>query len=123
MTPIVTAPIKASYGFGTFVADFGVGLAALTIVVFTAFLLGGFSFLAPWLLVTPPLFFSMGFVRGTSPGTVWGKGIAMSAASVLLFAVGIIPVWLLALISSAAGLALRRYRFQPAPDTNQDDSR
>jgi len=111
--------MKQSYGHGTLVADFGVGFAALVVVGFTALLLGGFSFLTPWLLVTPPFFFAMGFVRGTSDGRVWGKAIAMSAASLLVLVVGIIPVWLLALISSAAGLALRPYRLQRAPDTNQ----
>ncbi len=119
--PLAKIPIDQSYDFGTFVADFGVGFAALVIVVCTALLLGGFSFLAPWLLVTPPLFFATGFVRGRSAGTIWGKGMAMSAGPLLLLAWGIIPVWLLALVSSAAGLALSRYRIQRAPDTNHDD--
>jgi hypothetical protein len=123
VTPIETVATKQSYGVGTLVADFGVGFAAIVLVGFTALLLGGFSFLTPWLLVTPPLFLAMGFVRGTSDGTVWGKAIAMSAASLLLLFWGIIPVWLLALISSAAGLALRRYRLQRAADTNPDDRR
>jgi hypothetical protein len=114
-----TPPIE-EYGFGTFAADFGVGFAALVVVVYSAMLLGGFSFLTPWLLVTPPLFLVVGFLRGASRGTVWGKGISMSAASLLLFAAGILPVWLLALISSAAGLALRRYRIRRAArDTNE----
>src|SRR5690348_8017748 len=98
--PITTTPTEQSYGFGTFAADFGVGFAALVLVGFTALLLGGFSFLTPWLLVTPPLFFGMGFVRATSEGRAWGKAIAMSTASLLLLVVGIIPVWVLALISS-----------------------
>ena len=91
MTPIESVAIKRSYGVGTLVADFGLGFAALVIVGFTALLLGGFSFLTPWLLVTPPLFFATGFLRGTSDGIVWGKAIALSAPSLLLLGVASSP--------------------------------
>ena len=96
--------------------DVAWGLAVAILVVFVCLLLGGFSFFAPWLIVTPAVMFSAGLIRGGTPGRIIVKGVALGALLLMLLVLGALrsPVTLLLgipviLAPSVAGIATRRW--------------
>src|SRR5262245_45283669 len=106
------------YSLPGFLADAGVGLAAWLLVVPLAFVLGGFSFFLPWLIVSAALLFAAGLLRASTVGNVWLKGIALntlpvswaiwSHSGLLAFVIGTaVPV-----LASVAGIAVRRSRLR-----------
>jgi hypothetical protein len=68
--------VDVAAGAGTAIAIIPVGLA-----------FGGFSFIEPWLIVTPILLFAAGFLRGSGPGSAWAKATAISSVAWLLILV------------------------------------
>lgn len=96
--------------------DVAWGLAVAILIVFVCLRLGGFSFFAPWLIVTPVVMFSAGLIRGRGPGRVVVKGVALGAFVLMLLVLGTIrsPLTLLLgipviLIPAVAGVAARRW--------------
>jgi hypothetical protein len=79
-----TEPAKEGYFEETFLPDVLIGALSLVIVFPLALILGGFSFLEPWFIVTPPPTFALGMVRGVSAGNIWLQGIGMNVAFLLL---------------------------------------
>ncbi len=107
--------IKEGYFAETFLPDVFIGSLALLIVFPLALLLGGFSFIAPWFIVTPLATFALGIFRGNSAGNVWLKGIGMNlaflvllgfCANVLTFSLG---AWVIVL-PTVGGIWFRRNR-------------
>jgi hypothetical protein len=94
---------------------------AIAIVVFVLCLaLGGFSFFAPWLIVTPMAMFAAGLIRGQTPGLVIVKATALSTFLLMLLILATLrsPLTLLAGIPiivapAVAGVATRRRWMMP----------
>jgi hypothetical protein len=106
-------PTKEGPDFGVLLVDATVGALALIAIIPLALTLGGFSFFLPWLIVTAPLMFAAGLVRGSSPGNIWFKGVWISLASLLFLAccANLLTFFLgmLALVLPAlAGISIRR---------------
>ena len=77
---------REGYSFEGFVTDAAVGAAAVVAIIILALLLGGFSFFSPWLIVSPPLLFAAGMMRGSDQGNIRIKGLSINVASLLLLA-------------------------------------
>jgi hypothetical protein len=110
-----TNPAKEGYFEDTFLPDVFIGCLSLAIVLPLALVLGGFSFIEPWCIVTPPTTFALGMVRGESAGNIWLKGIGMNVVFLLLqvfvadtrtFALGALVI----VLPTVAGIWLRRRR-------------
>jgi len=112
---VKTTPVKEPYFFAPLLADVSVGAVVSIAIIPLALLLGGFNFFMPWLLVTPPLLFAAGFLRGSSAGNVWVKGLATNAANILLLfwcsnALTVLLGLFVTVLPAVGGISFRRYR-------------
>lgn len=110
-----TEPVKEGYFEEGFFPDVFIGSLALLIVFPLALLLGGFSFIEPWFIVTPLATFALGMLRGNSAGNVWLKGIGINVAflvilgfcaNALTFSLGVCVI----VLPTVGGIWFRRYR-------------
>jgi hypothetical protein len=62
------------------VIDVATGLGTTLAIIPAALLLGGFSFMMPWLLFSAILFFAAGFLRGAGEQKAWAKALTIDAA-------------------------------------------
>ena len=108
-------PAKEGYFEETFLPDVFIGSFALLIVFPLALLLGGFSFIEPWFIVTPLTTFALGILRGNSAGNIWLKGIGMNVAflvilgfcaDALTFSLEVCVI----VLPTVGGIWFRRYR-------------
>jgi hypothetical protein len=72
------------YFWGPVLIDIATGVVSAVAILVAALALGGFSFFAPWMIVTPVAMFTAGFVRGRSFGTAFAKAIALNIPLLLL---------------------------------------
>ena len=114
-TETSTESFREGYSLGEFLSDAAVGAGALIAIIILALVLGGFSFFTPWLIVSPPLLFAAGMMRGSDRGNIWIKGLSISVASLLLlgfcanaltFALGMV----IAVLPAVGGVWFRRLR-------------
>jgi hypothetical protein len=108
---------RVGYFGVAFLPDLFIGSLALLIVLPLALLLGGFRFIEPWFIVTPPTTFALGLFRGNSDGNVWLKSIGMNAILLALLARGTSTVTfslgaLCIVFPAVAGILVRRYRLR-----------
>ncbi len=78
------------YLWGTMIADIVIGIGMLVPVSIVALMLGGFSFIQPWLIVTPLAIFLMGWLRGRTFRKLSAKTLALAAPALLLFGCGVL---------------------------------
>ena len=112
---------KEAYFFGRFLTDVAAGAITLIAIIPAALLLGGFSFFAPWLIVTPLLMFAVGMLRGNSAGNIWLKGVSINVSYLLLLGkmlsgrsasatvLGCLLGALIAVLPAIAGISFRRH--------------
>jgi len=75
------------YFWGPVLADIGMGVASVFAIIVAALALGGFSFFAPWIIVSPVAMFTAGFLRGPSFGNALPKAVAINLPILLLLLV------------------------------------
>ena len=99
------------------------GVPAVGLIFVTALFLGGFSFFAPWMIVTPLILFIAGLVRARSAGNPLLKGLVISLPSLIIVALlGSHCVTMLGLSAlflippSAIGVWIRRRTHQLSPE-------
>jgi len=116
---VLTIGNAGGRNWATLLADCGVGLAATSAILPASLLLGGFSFIEPWVLVTALLFFFAGFLRGTSPGNASIKAMAINLGPLCLLVVWLRAEWLTMLLGvlavilpTMAGLLARRRKLK-----------
>ena len=125
-------PVQESYLEDVFLPDALFGALAIVAIIPLALLLGGFSFIEPWFIVTPPVTFVFGALCGRSAGNVWLKAISMNLVILIFIARGTIssPSLLGALgfsllaaidavLPTVGGIALRRYRLRKSKAEEQ----
>jgi hypothetical protein len=56
---------------------------AMVLIIVAALFLGGFSFFAPWMVVTPPILLLAGLVRARTEGNTLLKGVVISLPSLI----------------------------------------
>ena len=108
---------ELSYSLDIIMVDALIGILALACIVFTALLLGGFSFFAPWLIACPITMLVAGLLRSRSDGVIWLKCLVICLAPLIFsalfakprnLAIGIVTPLLI--LPCAGGLWLRRRR-------------
>jgi UPF0716 family protein affecting phage T7 exclusion len=115
-------PDKDGYPLTTLIADLLTGFLVTVGIVILSLALGGFSFFAPWLIVTPVLGLAGGWARGGTEGNIWLKVCAVCFISLLFLIAcsqdfGIVLGLLLIAIPSIAGMWLKRRRLVRASNT------
>ena len=112
-----------SYPSDEVLIDTLIGLPAVGVICVTALLLGGFSFFAPWIIVTPPILLIAGLVRARSEGNPLLKGLVISLPSLIVVAllgsprITMLGVSIFFLIPPCAmGVWIRRRRHQLSPE-------
>ena len=112
-----------SYSADDALFDSLTGVPAVGLIFLTALLLGGFNFLTPWLIVTPPILLIAGLVRARSEGNPLLKGLVISLPSLIVVALlgrplaTMLGVGALLLIPPCAiGIWIRRRRYQLSPE-------
>jgi hypothetical protein len=108
------------YFWGPVLTDIATGVVSAIAIVVAALALGGFSFFAPWIIVTPVAMFIAGFLRGLSFGNVSAKAVAMNLPVLLPMLISLRGTTLLntsatilatvsaTVLCSAAGIQFRR---------------
>jgi hypothetical protein len=74
---------ELSYSLDIIMVDALIGILALACIVFTALLLGGFSFFAPWLIACPLMMLVAGLLRSRSDGVIWLKCFVICLAPLI----------------------------------------
>jgi hypothetical protein len=90
------------------------GLPAMGLIILTALFLGGFSFFAPWMIVSPLIMFIAGLVRARSDGNAWLKGfvISLPLLAIIVLLGNVVAVFFapFLILPSASGVWIRRRR-------------
>lgn len=118
------AETNTTYSWTPLVADAGLGLVAVVVIIPFSLFLGGFSFFLPWMIVIPVMLFAAGYMRGASSGSAWLKAIALSAATFLVSialgrpkaTIGILTL-AFTILPAIAGTLLRRRRMKLGTDS------
>src|SRR5215469_15797322 len=109
------------YFWGPALTDIGTGAVAVIAIVVAAVAIGGFSFFAPWIIVTPVAMFMAGFLRGPSFGNALPKAAAMNLPFVLVLLISfrsttglstaatILATASTAVLCTVGGLSFRRH--------------
>jgi len=117
---------EAGYSLDEFLPDVMVGALAVVFIVVTALLLGGFSFFAPWLIVSPLAMLMAGLLRARSVGNIWLKCLAICLVAITLAALFVRPlagigiVAPLLIMPCATGIWLRRRERSVSSEPNPD---
>ncbi len=108
------------YFWGPALTDVAAGAVSTIAIIVAALALGGFSFFAPWIIVTPVAMFMAGFLRGLSFGHVAAKAVAINlpvllpvltslrGATLLDTSATILATVCATVLCSAAGIQFRR---------------
>ena len=113
------AETDTNYFWASLLTDAIAGAATVTAIIPIGLALGGFSFIEPWLIVTPVMLFAVGFLRGFSPGSAWAKAVTLSASAwlvILLTANGpaamLVGMSAATLLPAMGGVTVRRYQMK-----------
>ena len=87
MTEIFSSIEPEGYFWRPVLTDVATGAVSVIVIAMAALAIGGFSFFAPWLIVTPVAMFMAGFLRATSFGKIWPKAVAINLPILLLLLV------------------------------------
>jgi hypothetical protein len=103
------------------------GAASVFAIIVAALALGGFSFFAPWIIVSPVAMFTAGFLRGPTFGNALPKAVAMNlsilllllacfrSTTVLITAATILGIASASVLCTVAGIYFRRRERDSSP--------
>jgi hypothetical protein len=113
-----------SYLWLPLLTDMLTGVGALAAMIPVGLFLGGFSFMLPWLIVTPLVLFSAGFLRGASSGKIWAKAATISAPTLVMVlssnGLTIFTATLTTVLATVGGIVFSRYGMTRRPNGDVD---